>query len=163
MCNIWCYFRILLFNLGSKLQLQLNFQNKCLVVRINTDYTNTFFKKWVLNINSFFTHFITHKFPVQGLNFNNQRLTVGRETNQCKSIRQFSYTIPACVQNLMCFIPTVINLLLSKGFHFTTNILSLWPLKVEKIYQMYLQTKHISFKLIFVSCDLSSLHFTFIQ
>ena len=44
------------------------------------------------------------------------------------------YLIPVWVQNLMCFTPTVTSLVCSNGFHFITNILSLWPLKLKKIY-----------------------------
>ena len=36
---------------------------------------------------------------------------------------------PVCVQNLMCFIPAVTRRSGFCGFHFITNILSLWPLQ----------------------------------
>lgn len=37
------------------------------------------------------------------------------------------WCLPACVQNLMCFTPTVIMWSGTAGFHCSMNILSLWP------------------------------------
>lgn len=48
-----------------------------------------------------------------------------------KTVKIILHHLPAWVQNFMCFTPTVISLLASSGFHFTTNILSLWPLKEQ--------------------------------